>query len=52
MNLIIIKALCIIMSDSDIAFKGTNRDEDQKFQKVLSNNNAVLKPVKLNDHHV
>jgi vacuolar-type H+-ATPase catalytic subunit A/Vma1 len=23
----------------------------QKFQKILSNNNAVLEPVKLNDHH-
>ena len=45
------KALCIIMSDSDAAFKGTNRDEDQNFQKVLSNNNAVLEPVTLNDHH-
>ncbi len=45
------KALCIIMRDSDAAFKGTKRDEDQNFQKVLSNNNAVLEPVTLNDHH-
>ena len=30
---------------------GDNRDEDQNFQKILSNNNAVLEPVKLNDHH-
>ena len=44
-------ALVIIMSDSDSAFKGDNRDEDQNFQKILSNNNAVLEPVKLNDHH-
>ena len=41
-------ALVIIMSDSDSAFRG---DEDQNFQKILSNNNAVLEPVKLNDHH-
>ena len=39
------------MSDSDSAFKGDGRDEDQNFQKILSNNNAVLEPVKLNDHH-
>ena len=39
------------MSDSDAAFQGNNRDEDQNFQKILSNNNAVLEPVKLNDHH-
>ncbi len=39
------------MSDSDTAFRGDNRDEDQKFQKILSNDNAVLEPVKLNDHH-
>lgn len=44
------KALVIIMSDSDSAFKGENREEEQNFQKVLSNNNAVLEPVKLNDH--
>jgi hypothetical protein len=44
-------ALVIIMSDSDTAFRGDNRDEDQKFQKILSNDNAVLEPVKLNDHH-
>ena len=45
------KALVIIMSDSDAAFKGDDRDEDQNFQKILSDNNAVLEPVKLNDHH-
>ncbi len=39
------------MSDSDSAFKGDNRGEDQNFQKILSNNDAVLEPVKLNDHH-
>ena len=44
------KALVIIMSDSDSAFKGENREEEQNFQKVLSSNNAVLEPVKLNDH--
>jgi hypothetical protein len=44
------KALVIIMSDSDSAFKGGNRSEDQNFQKILSDNNAVLEPVKLNDH--
>jgi hypothetical protein len=38
------------MSDSDSAFKRDDRNEEQKFQKILSNNNAVLKPVKLNDH--
>jgi hypothetical protein len=43
-------ALVIIMSDSDAAYQGDNRDEDQNFQKTLSNNNAVLEPVKLNDH--
>ena len=42
--------LCIIMSDSDSAFQGDNRDEEQNFQKVLSDNNAVLESVKLNDH--
>jgi hypothetical protein len=31
------KALVIIMSNSDSAFKGDNRDENQNFQKVLSN---------------
>jgi hypothetical protein len=30
------KALVIIMSDSDSAFKGDDRDEDQNFQKTLS----------------
>jgi len=45
------KALVIIMSDSDSAFKGDDRDEDQNFQKILSDNNAVLEYVKLNDHH-
>jgi hypothetical protein len=44
-------ALVIIMSDSDSAFKGNDRDEDQNFQKILSNNNAVLEPVILNNHH-
>jgi hypothetical protein len=42
--------LCIIMSDSDSAFRGDNRDDEQNFQKVLSDNNAVLESVKLNDH--
>ena len=45
------KALVIIMSDSDAAFRGDSRNEEQNFQKVLSNNNAVLEPVTLNDHH-
>ena len=45
------KALVIIMSDSDAAFKGNDRDEDQNFQKILSDNNAVLEPVILNNHH-
>ena len=45
------KALVIIMSDSDSAFKGSDRDYDQNFHKVLSDNNAVLELVKLNDHH-
>ncbi len=46
------KASVIIMSDSDSAFKGDSRDEleEQNFQKVLSDKNAVLEPVKLNDH--
>ncbi len=39
------------MSDSDAAFKGVDRNQDQNFQKLLSDNNAVLEPVKLNDHH-
>ena len=40
------------MSDSDAAFQGNNRDEDQNFQKILSNNNAVLEPVmRYIDHH-
>jgi hypothetical protein len=42
--------LCIIMSDSDGAFKGDARAEEQNFQKVLSENNAVLESVKLNNH--
>ncbi len=37
--------------DSDAAFRGNNRGIDQNFQKVLIDNNAVLEPVKLNDHH-
>jgi hypothetical protein len=47
------KAMVIIMSDhdSDAAFTRNGRHEDQNFQKILSNNNAVLEPVKLNDHH-
>jgi hypothetical protein len=45
------KAWVIIMSDSDSAFKGDNRSEDQNVQKILSDNNAVLEPVNLNDHH-
>ncbi len=45
------KALVIFMSDSDSAFKGDNRSKDQSFQKILSDNNAALEPVKLNDHH-
>ena len=45
------EALVIIISDSDSAFKGDDRDEEQNFQKVLSDNNAVLEHVKLNDHH-
>ncbi len=45
------KALVIIMSNSDSAFEGDDRNEDQNFQKNLSGNNAVLEPVKLNDHH-
>ncbi len=32
-------ALVIIMSDRDSAYRGDNRDEDQNFQKILSNNN-------------
>jgi hypothetical protein len=39
------------MSDSDLAFKGDNRSEDQNFQKLLSDNNAELQPVTLNYHH-
>ena len=39
------------MSDSDSAFQGEDRDEEKNFQKVLSDNNAVLEHVKLNDHH-
>ncbi len=38
------------MSDSDGAFKGEDRNDDQNFQKVLNENNAVLEPIKLNDH--
>jgi hypothetical protein len=39
------------MSDSDSAFKVDDRDEDQNFQNILSDNNAVLEHVKLNYHH-
>jgi hypothetical protein len=42
--------LAFFMSDSDAAFTGDDRDEDQNFQKILSDNNAVLESVKLNDH--
>ncbi len=49
MNLIK-KALVIIMSDSDAAFRGDNLDEE--IQKILSDNNAVLEPVESNDHRV
>ena len=42
--------LCIIMSDSDSAFRGDDRSEEQNFQKVLYDNNAVMENVKLNDH--
>ena len=42
--------LCIVMSDSDGAFKGDDRAEEQNFQRVLTDNNAVLESVKLNDH--
>ena len=45
------EAFVIIMSDSDSAFKGDDRGEEQNFQKELSENNAVLEHVKLNDHH-
>ena len=38
------------MSDSDSAFKGDERVDEQNFQKVMSDNNAVLEQVKLNDH--
>ena len=38
------------MFDSDSAFKGHERVDEQKFQKVMSDNNAVLEQVKLNDH--
>jgi hypothetical protein len=38
------------MSDSDSAFKGDDFNQEQIFQNVLSDNNAVLEPVKLNDH--
>ncbi len=44
-------ALVLIMSDSDAAFRGDNRDEDLNFQKILSNHNAVLEPFILNNHH-
>ncbi len=39
------------MSDSDSAFRGYNHNEEQFFQNRLSDNNAVLEPVKLNYHH-
>jgi hypothetical protein len=43
-------AIHITMSDSDSAFKEDDRNEDQNSQKILSDNNAELEPVKLNDH--
>jgi len=43
-------ALTVIMSDSDGAFMGENREEGENFKKVLTDNNAVLEPIKLNDH--
>ncbi len=45
------KALVMIMSDSESAIEGDDRNEDQNFQKILSDNNAVLEPSKLNYHH-
>jgi hypothetical protein len=40
------------MDDSDASFKGNKRNEDQNFQKEIHrNNNALLEPVKHNDHH-
>ncbi len=39
------------MSDSDAAFKGNDRNEDQNIQKLLTDDNAVLEPVKFNYHH-
>jgi hypothetical protein len=38
------------MSDIDAAFKGTDCDDDQTLQKILSDNNAVFEPVKRNGH--
>ncbi len=43
--------MVIIMSDSDWAFKGGNRNENKQIQIILIDNNAVVEPVKLNDHH-
>ena len=43
--------LVVMMSDSDGAFKGDNRDDTENFQQVLNNHNAVLDPVKNQDHH-
>ena len=45
-----IRALVIIRSDSDSAFQGENRNEEEIFQNILDDNNAVLEHVKLNDH--
>ncbi len=39
------------MNDSDSAFEGDDRYVDHNFQKLLSDDNAVLEPVKLPDHH-
>ncbi len=36
---------------NDPAFKEDGRDGDQNLQKILSDKNAVLEPIKLNDHH-
>ncbi len=43
--------MVIIMKDNYSAYRGNNSNGDQIFQKILSKNNAVLEPVKLNDRH-
>jgi hypothetical protein len=35
------------MNDSDAASSGDNRAEDQDSQTILSNNNAVLEPIRM-----